>query len=161
MYPKPVVYWVKLESGRIWHAANRPLSGSTTSVPTPSRYCSGWQSTGASLWVYRHVNHWKRAGWWRVANHPSFHTKSSSTPSNPEHLWSNPVRPSSTKHEGWSSEEPRGFAWHQCTSGSMSPEDAVDSSMTRTTRNSTLPHALTGKYKHFMPNTKRSLMGHY
>ena len=40
-----------------WHAANGPLSGSATSVPAPSRDSIGWQSTGASLRVYRHGNH--------------------------------------------------------------------------------------------------------
>ena len=50
---------------------------------------------------------------------------------------------------------PRGFAWHQSSSGIMPPEDAVDGSTSQTdeTSNSTLPHTLTGKCKHRMRNT--------
>ena len=58
---------------------------------------------------------------------------------------------------------PRGLVWHQSSIGNMPLEDAVDGSMSQThvTSNSTLPHALKGKCKHFMPNTYRGWMGHY
>ena len=50
---------------------------------------------------------------------------------------------------------PDGLAWYQSSSGSIPPEDAVDGSTSQTheTSNITLLHALTGKCKHFMPNT--------
>ena len=56
---------------------------------------------------------------------------------------------------------PSWLAWHQSSSGDMPPEDAVDGSMSQThaTRNSTLPHALLGKCKHFLPNTYRGGRG--
>ena len=66
------------------HAANGPLSGSAISVPTPSRDSSGWQPTGASLWIYKHGNHGIIASCWWFSGQPSFHTNSSSTPSRPE-----------------------------------------------------------------------------
>ena len=58
---------------------------------------------------------------------------------------------------------PRGLAWHQSSSGGMPLEDAVDGSTSQTheTSNSTLPHALMGKCKHFMLNTYRGWTGHY
>ena len=58
---------------------------------------------------------------------------------------------------------PHELAWHQSSSGSMPPEDGVDSSTspTHTTSNSTLRHALTGKCMQFMPNTYRGWIGHY
>ena len=64
-------------------------------------------------------------------------------PSRPEHLWSDPVRPSWTEYgldEVWSSKETRGLDWHQSSSGSMPLEDVVDSSTSQThaTSNSTL-----------------------
>ena len=57
----------------------------------------------------------------------------------------------------------RGLAWHQSFSGSIPPEDAVDSSTSQThaTSNSILPHALMGKCKHFMPNTYSGRTGYY
>ena len=57
---------------------------------------------------------------------------------------------------------PRWLAWHQTSSGSMSPEDAADRSMSQphVTSNSTFPHALGGKCKHFMPTTYRGWTGH-
>ena len=147
-----------------WHASNEPLSGSATSVPTPNEDGGGWQSTEASLWVDMHGNHRTRAGCWWFSDQPSFHTNSLSTPSRPEHLWSDPVRPSGTKpglDEMRSSEESLGFAWHQSSSGSMPLEDAVDGSKSQipATSYSTLPHVL--KCKHFMPNTYRVWTGHY
>ena len=78
-------------------------------MPIPSADGGGWQSTGASSWVYRYGNHGTSAGWWWFSGQPSLLTNSSSSPSSPEHLRSDPVRPSSTKHgldEAWSSEEP-------------------------------------------------------
>ena len=56
----------------------------------------------------------------------------------------------------------RWFAWHQSSSVSMPPGDAVDGStcQTHATSNSTVPHALTGKCKHFMPNIYRGWMRH-
>ena len=48
-------------------------------------------------------------------------------------------------------------------SGSRPPLDVVDGSVSQTqaTSNSTLPHALMGKCKHFLPNTYRGWMGYY
>ena len=50
---------------------------------------------------------------------------------------------------------PRGPAWHQSSSDSMPPEDAVEGSTSQThvTSSGTLPHAVKGKCKHSMPNT--------
>ena len=81
-------------------------------------------------------------------------------PSRPEHLWSDPVVPSSTNcglDEVWSSEDPQGFAWHHSFCGSMPLEDAVDGSTSQAnaTSNSTLPHTLTGKCKYFLAYTNR------
>ena len=58
---------------------------------------------------------------------------------------------------------PRGHACHQSSTGRMPPEDVVDgrTSQTHATSNITLPHALTGKCKHFMTNTYRGWTGHY
>ena len=55
------------------------------------------------------------------------------------------------------------LAWHQSSSGSMLPVDAVDGSTSQTpaTSNSTLTHALMSKCKHFMPNTYRGWVEHY
>ena len=89
-----------------------------------------------------------------------------SWPSRPKHLWSDPVGPSRTKHgldEMWSTEEPLWtclapkFQWQHAS------KDAVDgrTSQTHATSNSTLPHALMGKCKLFMPNTYRGWTGHY
>ena len=39
-----------------------PLSGSATSAPTPSGDDGGWQSAGASLWVYVPGNHGTEVG---------------------------------------------------------------------------------------------------
>ena len=63
-----------------------PLSGSATSVSTPSGDGGGWQLTGASLWVYRHGNHGTRAGCGWFSDQPSFHANFSSPPSRPEHF---------------------------------------------------------------------------
>ena len=78
-------------------------------------------------------------------------------PASPEHLQSDPVGPSSTKHgldEVWSSEEPPWICMAPKFSGSVPPEAEVDGSMSQTyaTSNDTLPHALMGKCKHLMPN---------
>ena len=67
-----------------WHASNWPLLGTSTFVPTPNRDDGGWQSTGDSLWVYRHGNHSTGAGLWWYSGQPSLHTNSSSTPSRPK-----------------------------------------------------------------------------
>ena len=58
---------------------------------------------------------------------------------------------------------PLELAWHQSSSGSMPPEGAVEGSTSQihATSNGTLSHALTGKCKHFMPNTYKGWMGHY
>ena len=44
------------------------------------------------------AGHGNRAGCWWLSGQPSFHTNSSSEPSRPEHLWSDPVGPSWTKN---------------------------------------------------------------
>ena len=84
----------------------------------------------------------------------------------PEHLRSDPIGPSWTKHglyEVWSAEEPRGLAWHQSSGGSILLEDVVDGStiQNHVPSNSTLQHALMGKYEHVMPNTYRGGTEHY
>ena len=65
--PGKVGIWTR---HRRWNAANGPLSGSATSVPTPSGDDGGWKSTGASLWVYRHDNHGTKAGCWWLSSQP-------------------------------------------------------------------------------------------
>ena len=57
----------------------------------------------------------------------------------------------------------RGLAGHQSCSDSMPLVDLVDGSTNQTyvTSNSTLPYALMGKCKHFMPNTCKSWTAHY
>ena len=150
---------------RRWHAANGPLSGFATSVPTPNADGCGWRSTGDSLWVYRHGNHGTRARCWWFSGQPSFITNSSSAPSRPDHLWNDSVGPSGTKHfmRCCLPRSPHGLAWHLSSSGSMALEDAVDgcTSQTNATSYSTVLQALMGKCKHFMPNTYRSWTGHY
>ena len=67
--------------------------------------------------------------WW-FSGHPSLHTNSSSAPSWPEHLWSDPVGPSATKHvlTRWGlPRSPRGLAWHQRSRVRTPPDDALDS----------------------------------
>ena len=151
---------------RRWHAANGPLSGSALSVPIPSGDGCGWLATGSSFCVIRHGNHGTGADCWWFSGQPSFHTNSSSASSRPEHLWSDPFGPSWTKHgfdEVWSSEYPPWTCLAPSSSGSMPPEDAVDGGMNQThaTSNSTFPHALTGKHKHFIPDTYKGWTGHY
>ena len=133
-------------------------------VPPPLRPLlsgngGGWQSTGASLWVYMPGNHGTRVGCKPLCDQPSFRTDFSSVPSKPEHP-NDPVGPSSAMHglgkvlslgESWR------LAWHQRSSCSMPFEYAVDgnTSQTHTGSNSTLLNALTGKCKHLMPITHR------
>ena len=115
-------------------------------------------------WVYMHGNHRTRAGCWWFSSQLSFHTNSSSTLSRPEHLWSDPVGPSWTKHvldEVCSSEDPRGLAMQQSSSGSMPLEGVVDGSTSQAhmTSNITSPRALTGQCKHLMSNIYRGWWG--
>ena len=83
---------------RRWHAASGLLSGSATSAPTPSGDDGGWQSAGASLWVYMPGNHGTRIGCQLLCDQPSFRTDFSSAPSRPEHSRNYPVGPSSAMH---------------------------------------------------------------
>ena len=58
---------------------------------------------------------------------------------------------------------PRGLVWHQVSSSNMPLEDAVDCSMSQppATSNSTFPHALIGKCKHFMRSTHSGWTRYY
>ena len=119
-----------------WHAAIGLLSGYATSVPTPSGDGHGWQSTGASLWVYRHG---RRQG-------PSTYEAIRRIILNK--AWS---------RRGvvfWGVRSPRGLVWHQSASGSLLLKDPVDrsTSQNHVPSNSTLQHVFMGKCKHFMPN---------
>ena len=105
-----------------------PLSGSATSVPTRCAGGGRWHSTGASLWVYTQGNHGTKVGCWWFYGQPSFLANSSSTP---EHLWRDPVGPSSTKH--------------QSTIGSMPPGGAVDGSTIRPTRPATVLYRMSSR----------------
>ena len=121
---------------RRWHAADWPLSGSATSVPTPSRDGCGWQSTGTSLWVYRHGNHGTRAGCGWFSDQPSFHTNSSSAPSRPEHeaiLLDHPQQTMVLMKCGLP-RSPCGLALHQSLSNNMPLEDVDDCSRVRPTQ---------------------------
>ena len=58
----PPPQWGSKKPPYTTHAASGPLSGSATSAPTPSGDDGGWQSAGASLWVYMPGNHGTRVG---------------------------------------------------------------------------------------------------
>ena len=61
------------------------------------------------------------------------------------------------------SRSPHRLAWHQSSSGSVPPEDAVDGNtrQTHATSHNTLLHALMGKCKYLMPHIYRRWTGHY
>ena len=167
MYPKPALYQVKLESGLVIEDDMLPMDHCQV---LPLLCASKWRrrwSTGASLWVYRHGNHGTRASRWWFCRQPSFHTNSSSVPSRPKHLWSDPVRhpeQSTVLMRCGLLRSPHPWTClSQSSSGSMPPEDALDGSTSQTheTSNSTLPYAFIGKCRHFMPNTYRDWTGHY
>ena len=133
----------------LWSSLVRYLSGNTNGDFTPL-----WKE--ASLWVYRHGTKWVVDGF-PASTHSIKNL--------------HPCRQGPNTYEAILSDHPqqtwyrwgvvfrgaRGLAWHQSSSDSMPPEDTVDSSTSQThaTSNSTLPHALTGKCKHFMSNTYR------
>ena len=141
----------------IWHAANGSLPDSATNVPTPSGDGGGWQSTGAFLCVYRHGNHGTTAGCWRSSAIPHSiqipHLRRQGPSTYESTLWDHPQQITVLTTRSLP-RIPRGLPWHQSSSGTMSPEDAVDTStsLTYATNNSTLLHALTGKCKQSMPH---------
>ena len=110
--PYACLIGVNLEFGHLTEDDMLPMSHCQVMpplCPLPSGGGSGWQSTGASLWIYRHGNYGTRSGCWWSSGQPSFHTNFSSAPARPKHLWGDPFGPSSTKHglgEVWSSEAP-------------------------------------------------------
>ena len=145
---------------RKWHAANGPLPGSTTSVPTPSAGGGGWQSTGASLCgsigtvttgQEPVVDGFMASPHSLQIPHPC--------PSTNEAILSDHPQLSTVLTRCGLPRSPHGLAWHQSSIGNMHPEDVVDGNQTHATSNSTLPHAFTGKCKRSMPNTYRVGLG--
>ena len=146
------------------YLVNGPFAGSATFVPTPSG--DVWHSTGSSLCVYKHGNHGSRNSCWLFYSQLSFHTNFSSAPSRPEHFRSDSARLSLKRIVLTRCGLPRslcGLDWQESSTRSMPPEDAFDGSTSQTheANNATLPHAVTGKCKHFKPNTYRGWTGHY
>ena len=139
-----------------WHATIGPLSGSAISVPTPSREGGGWQSTGASLWVYKHVTTRQELA---IDGFPASphsiripHLRRQGPCTYEAILLDHPQqRTVFTKYGLPNTCLSPNFRWQHASGG------RVDGRMSQTqvTSDSALPHALRGKCKHFMPITYR------
>ena len=139
---------------RRWHAASGPLSGSTTSAPTPTVVGSQQGLRCGSICPVTTgqesvVNRCATSPHSVLISHPR-----SQGPSTQETILSDHPQQCMVLTRCCVSGSPWRLAWHQRSSGSMPFEYAVDgsTSQTHTGSNSTLLNALTGKRKHLMPN---------